>query len=124
MFMVQVFAILLNEIHMVLLRKLFGWLPLPRFGARDTQRGMGEIRSAMLAMLQAQQGHMTQRVAQRVQYADDFEALWYLRQDVMTAVRDIDGEHAARSHMKKINNMFRGRLPSAMGPRRHHRFSK
>jgi len=105
---------------MVSLSKLFRFLPLPTFGiSQSDDRHAGQIRSAMLAMLQLHSGRTVQRVAQRVQFADDLEALWYLRQDVMTALSDFDGEGAARRQMKQINSMFKGRLPHSMGPRDH-----
>ena len=105
------------------LRKLIRLLPLPAVGIRQSEeRRAGEIRVAMLNMLRLHTGHAVSRVAQRVQFADDLEALWYLRQDVMTALSDFDSEGAARRQMKQINSMFRGRLPDAMGPRTHRRF--
>ncbi|MDM0110598.1 hypothetical protein QTI66_00470 [Variovorax sp. J22R133] len=95
---------------------------MPAIGIRRLEdRHAGRIRNAMLAMLQLHSGRTVQRVAQRVQFADDLEALWYLRQDVMTALSDFDGEGAARRQMKQINSMFKGRLPQSMGPRDHRR---
>ncbi|MGR4869713.1 hypothetical protein ACIPRI_12700 [Variovorax sp. LARHSF232] len=110
---------------MVSLRKLIRLLPLAPFGGvhRSEERRAGEIRVAMLNMLRLHTGHAVTRVAQRVQFAGDLEALWYLRQDVMTALSDLDGEGAARRQMKQINSMFKGRLPDAMGPRAHRRMS-
>ena len=109
---------------MVSLRKLIRLLPLPALGLRQSEeRRAGEIRMAMLNMLRLHGGNGVSRVAQRVQFADDLEALWYLRQDVMTALSDFDGESAARRQMKQINSMFRGRLPDAMGPRAHRRIA-
>ena len=107
---------------MVSLSKLLRFLPVPTLGLRQSEeRRAGEIRVAMLNMLRLHGGHSVGRVAQRVQFADDLEALWYLRQDVMTALSEIDSEGAARRQMKQINSMFRGRLPDAMGPRAHRR---
>jgi hypothetical protein len=109
---------------MVSLRKLIRLLPVPGIGQRHSEeRQAGQIRMAMLNMLRLHGGHAVARVAQRVQFADDLEALWYLRQDVMTALSDFDGEGAARRQMKQINSMFKGRLPESMGPRAHRRFS-
>ena len=109
---------------MVSLRKLIRLLPLPVPGLRQSEeRRAGEIRMAMLNMLRLHGGSAVSRVAQRVQFAGDLEALWYLRQDVMTALSDLDGEGAARLQMKQINSMFRGRLPDAMGPRAHRRIA-
>ncbi len=82
---------------------------------------MGQIRTAMLSLLQVHGGHSVQRVAQRVRFAGDLEALWYLRQDVLSALSAVDGEVSARRQMRPINRLFKGGLPGAMGPRAHHR---
>ncbi|MDM0044345.1 hypothetical protein QTH91_07635 [Variovorax dokdonensis] len=105
------------------LRKLLRLLPLSGFGRRRTEdRRAGEIRTAMLQMLRTHgRDYGIVRVAQKVQFADNLEALWYLRQDVMTALSDFDGESAARHQMRQINRMFKGRLPDALGPRDHRR---
>lgn len=108
----------------MLLRRIFRLLNVPGFGAhRAAESQLGHIRTAMLSVLQAHGGHSIQRVSQRVRFAADVEALWYLRQDVMSALSAIDGESAARRQMKSINSMFKGRLPGSMGPRTHQRFT-
>lgn len=84
---------------------------------------MGRIRTAMLALLHHHSSHSAQRVAQRVRFAGDMEALWYLRQDVLMALSATDGEAAARRHMRQINRMFKGGLPGALVPRPHHRIT-
>jgi len=107
---------------MTLLRNLVSLLPIPGIGMRrSADREAGKIRTAMLELLQLHNGHSVQRVAQRVRFAGDLETLWYLRQDVMTALSDFDGESAARRQMKQINSMFKGRLPGSMVPRVHQR---
>ena len=84
---------------------------------------MTQIRGAMLSMLHVHAGHSVQRVAQRVRFAGDLETLWYLRQDVLTALSELDGEFMARRKMNQINRMFKGGLPGTLGPRVHHRFT-
>lgn len=102
----------------------FRFLSLPVFGfRRSADRQMGRIRTAMLSLLQAHGGHSIQRVAQRVRFAGDLEALWYLRQDVLTALSAVDGEVAARRQMREINRLFKGGLPGTMVPRRHERIT-
>ena len=97
---------------------------LPGFGfRRSADRQVGQVRTAMLSLLQVHGGHSVQQVAQRVRFAGDLEALWYLRQDVLTALSAVDGEVAARRQMKQINNMFKGGLPGNLGPRQHQRFT-
>jgi hypothetical protein len=103
---------------------IFRFLSLPGLGLRRSpDRQMGQIRTAMLSLLQVHGGHTMQRVAQRVRFAGDLEALWYLRQDVLTALSAVDGEVAARRQMRQINRLFKGGLPDTMGPRNHHRES-
>lgn len=109
---------------MVFFSRFFRFLSLPGFGSRrSAERQMGQIRTAMLSLLQVHGGHSVQRVAQRVRFAGDLEALWYLRQDVLTALSAVDGEVAARRQMRQINRLFKGGLPNTMGPRTHHRIT-
>ncbi len=106
------------------LQSFFRLLSFPALGLRrSADRQMGQIRSAMLSLLQGHGGHSAQRVAQRVRFAGDLEALWYLRQDVLTALSAVDGEAAARRQMREINRLFKGGLPGAMVPRPHHRIT-
>ena len=87
---------------------------------RSADRQLGRIREAMLNLLHIHGGHSAQRVAQRVRFASDLETLWYLRQDVLTAISELDGEQAARVQMRNINRLFKGCLPGGLGPRAHH----
>jgi len=103
-------------------RRLFHLLGIPGLGSRRVgENQLVRIRTAMLSVLQVHGGHSVQRIAQRVRFANDLEALWYLRQDVMVALSAIDGEAAARRQMQAINSMFKGGLPGSMGPRVHQR---
>ena len=86
---------------------------------RSTDRQLGQIRTSMLSLLEARPGNTVHRVAQRVRFADDLEALWYLRQDVLTTLAEMDGEPLARRQMRRINSLFKGGLPQTMGPRVH-----
>ena len=105
---------------MLPLRRFFRLLGIPGIGApRVGENQLGRIRAAMLSVLQAHGGHSVQRVAQRVRFASDVEALWYLRQDVLTSLAEIDGEPSARRQMRRINSLFKGGLPQTMGPRVH-----
>ena len=86
---------------------------------RSTDRQLGHNRTSMLSLLEARPGNTVHRVAQRVRFADDLEALWYLRQDVLTTLAEMDGEPSARRQMRRINSLFKGGLPQTMGPRVH-----
>lgn len=95
-------------------------LPFSGLGfRRSTERQLVEIRTTMLSLLEARPGNTAHRVTQRVRFADDLEALWYLRQDVLTTLAEIDGEPSARRQMRRINSLFKGGLPQTMGPRVH-----
>ncbi len=87
------------------------------------EHDLSQIRHAMLAQLQKHRSDLVERVVDRVRFADDVEALWYLRQDLMMQLSALDGETAARRQLRYINKLFKGRLPQTMGPRKHHRFS-
>lgn len=76
----------------------------------------------MLSLLNAHGGHGVERVRQKVHFANNLETLWYLRQDILSTLTDIDGESAALDQMKPLNSMFKGALPNTMGPRVHQRF--
>jgi hypothetical protein len=105
---------------MLISNRLLRFLNVPGLGLRRSMDGqMGRIRAAMLSLLQAHGGHAIQRTAQRVLFATDLEALWYLRQDVMAALSAVDGELAAQRQMKAINSLFEGCLRGSMAPRPH-----
>ena len=109
---------------MVSRSKLLRLLSLSGLGfRRSADRHLSRIRHAMLSLLQVRGDHASQRIAHRVRFADDLEALWYLRQDLMMALSALDGEAAARRQLRKINSLFKGLLPHTMGPRVHQRFS-
>ncbi|RYF75433.1 MAG: hypothetical protein EOO22_04785 [Comamonadaceae bacterium] len=102
---------------------LLRFLSLPAWGLRSTSRQTSQIRHAMLHLLQSHGGHVVQRVAQRVRFADDLETLWYLRQDVLLVLADADDARKTRREMRAISRLFKGWLPETMGPRTHHRFT-
>ncbi|MDI3380596.1 hypothetical protein ACFPPF_08810 [Xenophilus aerolatus] len=77
----------------------------------------------MLKLLQRHEGQSFHRVALRIQYADEMESLWYLRQDMLAALSNVYGEARARREMRPINDLFKGLLPQAMVARPHHRFA-
>jgi hypothetical protein len=102
---------------------LFRLLSFPGIGTgRSAERQANKIRAAMLGLLQVHGGHPVQRLTQRVLFAGDVEALWYLRQDLLTVLSELDGESSARQQMKRINGLFKGGVPNTMGPRVHQRF--
>ena len=76
-----------------------------------------KVRLAMLQLLQADGGSAERKVEERIRFAADMEALWYLREDVLQAIRPPGGELAARRELVPIDRMFKGWLPGTMKPR-------
>lgn len=76
----------------------------------------------MLLLLEPYISEHVNRTRQRVIFAQDVEALWYLRQDLVLVLTEFEGDEAARARTMKVNCFFRGRLPSTMRPRLHRQF--
>ena len=53
----------------------------------------------------------------RVRYAQDAQALWYVRGDLMAALADTHGETIAREKVAHISDMFKGLLPRGLSSR-------
>ncbi len=53
----------------------------------------------------------------RVRYAQDAQALWYVRGDLMVALADRHGETIAREKVAHISDMFKGLLPRGLSSR-------
>jgi len=51
------------------------------------------------------------QIIRRIRYADDIQALWYLRGDLMAALAALHGEAAARQRVASITDQFQGLLP-------------
>ena len=76
-----------------------------------------EIRQVMIcAMGEFGEKHYPKMVL-RVRYAQDAQALWYARGDVMAVMAALQGETMARQKIHDINEMFHGLLPSSLGSR-------
>jgi hypothetical protein len=76
-----------------------------------------DIRDSMLALLGASGAAQFPQVVRRVRYAEDLQALWYLRGDLMAAVAAIDGEFTARKKIASITAQFEGLLPGGLSSR-------
>jgi hypothetical protein len=77
---------------------------------------MEEIREAMLGLL-AESAPKFPHITRRIRYANDIQALWYLRGDLMGALATLYGESQARSRMSSVTHMFDGLLPGSMNSR-------
>lgn len=83
------------------------WAPAQKAAQTGTERTLQQVRAAMLAALE-RHGLTSQwrRLAERVTYASELEALWYLRQDLLTALMPACGEVRARQELQPINALF------------------
>jgi len=76
-----------------------------------------DIRQAMLDMLGEPGARQFSQVTRRVRYANDVQALWYLRGDVMAALSAVHGEAEARDRISRLTGMFQGLLPAGLTSR-------
>ena len=81
------------------------------------ESGIEDIREAMLALLDHNGSKQFANVTRRVRYANDVQALWYLRGDVLAALASLHGEAAAREQIQEITQMFSGLLPGSLNSR-------
>jgi hypothetical protein len=81
------------------------------------ESGTEDIRESMLLVMgEAGTKHFTQ-VTRRIRYANDIQALWYLRGDLMAALAAMHGEMAAREKVASITAQFQGLLPNGLSSR-------
>ena len=78
--------------------------------------GTEDIRDAMLVLLGDDARQFT-NLTRRIRYANDIQALWYLRGDLMAALAATQGEVAAREQVQRITRMFHGLLPGSLTSR-------
>lgn len=76
-----------------------------------------DIREAMLALLGADGPQRYPQLTRRLRYANDLQALWYLRGDLMATLAAMHGESIARQQVRTITEMFEGLLPSGLASR-------
>jgi hypothetical protein len=76
-----------------------------------------DIREAMLELLGEPGAKQFANVTRRIRYANDVQALWYLRGDLMASLAATQGEAAARQQVQRITQMFQGMLPGSLNSR-------
>ncbi|SRR5690606_26202716 len=81
------------------------------------ETGTEDIREAMLALLGESGPKQFANVTRRIRYANDIQALWYLRGDLMAALASTQGEMEARRQVQRITRMFEGLLPGSLNSR-------
>jgi hypothetical protein len=75
------------------------------------------IREEMLDLLNACGAKQFPQLVRRIRYAEDLQALWYLRGDLMAALAATRGEAVARELVASITTQFQGLLPSGLSSR-------
>ena len=85
--------------------------------ASTLENGTEDIREAMLVLLGDVGPKRFPHVTRRVRYANDIQALWYLRGDLMAALAAMHGEVAAREKVAAVTRMFQGLLPNGLNSR-------
>ncbi len=81
------------------------------------ENGTEDIRESMLDVLGDSGPRHFPQITRRIRYANDIQALWYLRGDLMAALASMHGEMAAREKVASITGQFQGLLPSGLGSR-------
>ena len=81
------------------------------------ENGTEDIRESMLALLGEGGPKHFPQITRRIRYANDIQALWYLRGDLMAALAAMHGEVAARKRVASSTDMFRGLLPNGLNSR-------
>lgn len=94
---------------------LLGHSTVPSESTLET--GTEDIREAMLGLLGDAGSKTFPHVTRRIRYANDIQALWYLRGDLMAALAAMYGEAGARERMQTVTQLFQGLLPGSMTSR-------
>lgn len=81
------------------------------------ENGTEDIREAMLSVLGPAGSNHFPQVTRRIRYANDIQALWYLRGDLMAALAAMHDETTAREHIQNLTRMFQGLLPNGLNSR-------
>jgi predicted urease superfamily metal-dependent hydrolase len=81
------------------------------------ESGTEDIRESMLLALGDVGPKHFPQITRRIRYANDIQALWYLRGDLMGALAAMHGEAAAREKIGPITRMFQGLLPKGLTSR-------
>ena len=85
---------------------IYGLLGNPAAPTESTlETGMEDIREAMLGLLGDAGPKQFPNVTRRIRYANDVQALWYLRGDLMAALAATQGEASAREKDRKSTRL-------------------
>ena len=81
------------------------------------ENGTEDIRESMLSVLGEEGPKHFPQITRRIRYANDIQALWYLRGDLMAALAAMHGEMAARQKVASVTKQFQGLLPNGLNSR-------
>jgi hypothetical protein len=81
------------------------------------ENGTEDIRESMLSVLGEEGPKHFPQITRRIRYANDIQALWYLRGDLMAALAAMHGEMAARQKVASVTQQFQGLLPNGLNSR-------
>jgi hypothetical protein len=81
------------------------------------ESGTEDIRESMLSVLGSVGPKHFPQITRRIRYANDIQALWYLRGDLMAALASMHGEVIAREKVASITAQFQGLLPNSLASR-------
>ena len=76
-----------------------------------------DIRDAMLALISGIGDERLVHLTRRVRYANDVQALWFLRGDVMAVLASTYGESVALAKLESVSDMFHDMLPQGLRSR-------
>ena len=79
--------------------------------------GMEDIREAMLSLAAMDHDERALAVTRRIRYAADFEALWYIRGELMGLLARTHGEAVARELLEDLSVLFTDLLPRGLRSR-------
>ena len=79
--------------------------------------GMEDIREAMLSLAAMDNDERALAVTRRIRYAADFEALWYIRGELMGLLARTHGEAVARELLEDLSVLFTDLLPRGLRSR-------
>ena len=99
------------------LQSLYGLLGGAQRSTQELDDAIGEIQQAMLMALSQAGANRFPAVARRIRYAQDLQALWYLRGDLMAALAALHGEAQARESIQDLSEQFQGLLPKGLSTR-------
>ncbi len=89
------------------------WALLGQSGTEAPAAVVERVREAIQVALAEQLGRDGKQLMHQVHYAQDLEALWYLRPEIMNAIAARRGESAARACLVQLTALFKDHHPGA-----------